>query len=342
MTDRENTIRAMEFAHPEWIPCRIVVHQRRSSEVEEIQELVREHPRIFPPAIYATVDFHAPGERISAGDIRDSWGCLWRNILPGVIGQVIEHPLANWDTFGSYHPPDPIVSAPFGIRDWSVEAARIQRLKEHGLLAEGNGENLFDKLYELRGFENLMIDIATGDPRLEALVDMLTDYEVRLVEKWLEIGVDRMYFHTDIGTQQALMISPASFRAFLKPMFQLLFGMCRDAGVHVRLSSDGVLLEIVEDLLECGVTLHDPQLRANRLDRIVTTYKGRMCAELDLDRQLFPFCSTKQVRDHVRECVEAMYLPEGGLMLAAANTPDVPIRNIRAQCEAFEEFCLSI
>lgn len=54
----------------------------------------------------------------------------------------------------------------------------------------GNGERLFDRLYFLRGFENLMIDFATDAPELSKLIDMLSDYEMKLVNKWLEIGVD--------------------------------------------------------------------------------------------------------------------------------------------------------
>jgi hypothetical protein len=85
--------------------------------------------------------------------------------------------------------------------------------------------------------------------------------------------------------------------------------------------------------------MHDPQFRANRLDRIVRAYKGKVCIELDLDRQLFPFCTPDDVYNHIKESVEAMYLPEGGLVLSAANMPEVPFENIQAQCDAFEEFC---
>ena len=55
----------------------------------------------------------------------------------------------------------------------------------------------------------------------------------------------------------------------------------------MHLSSDGKLLEIVDDLVECGVSVHDPQLRANGLDGIVRRYRGKLCAQVDLDRQAF-------------------------------------------------------
>ena len=164
--------------------------------------------------------------------------------------------------------------------------------------------------------------------------------EMKLVHMWLEIGVDIIAFHTDIGTQRGLMISPAKFRRIIKPMFKKIFTTCREAGVHVSLSSDGRLLEIVDDLVECGVSMHDPQFRANTLEGIARTYKGKMCINLDLDRQMFPFCKPADIRQQVKEAVEALHAPEGGLMIfASISGANVPLENIEAICQAFEAFC---
>jgi hypothetical protein len=44
---------------------------------------------------------------------------------------------------------------------------------------------------------------------------------------------------------------------------------CRAAGAHALLSSDGYMLDIVDDLIECGVSCHDPQVSANGLEGII-------------------------------------------------------------------------
>jgi hypothetical protein len=136
------------------------------------------------------------------------------------------------------------------------------------------------------------------------------------------------------------MISPGKFRKYIKPMFKKLFRKCRNAGTHVALSSDGCMLEIVDDLVECGVSTHDPQLRANTLDGIARVYKGKMCINLDMDRQMFPFCSPEDIRRQVKESVEKLNSKEGGLMIfGSIYGADVPLENIEAICTAFEEFC---
>lgn len=341
MSERENYLRTLEFRHPEWIPCvagfsLLTWHTYR----EKLEEIVLNHPLLFRDFKKGSVNFfdefppaHREGEYF-----RDNWGCLWYNVQGGLEGQVVEHPLADWKALDTYHPPD-LTKGEREERNWEQIKQDIEEKRKKGLLTVGDGERLFDRLYFLRGFENLMIDIATDDPHLSRLIAMLLDYEMKLVQKWLEIGVDMMGFHTDIGTQTGLMISPAKFRKYIKPMFKELFMTCRKAGTHVALSSDGCLLEIVEDLVECGVSMHDPQLRANTLEGIEKHYKGKMCINLDLDRQMFPFCKPGDIRNQVKQVVEKLSLPQGGLMIVGSivGADEVPLENIAALCDALEE-----
>jgi len=123
-------------------------------------------------------------------------------------------------------------------------------------------------------------------------------------------------------------------------MFKGIFSVCRNAGAHVLLSSDGRLLEIVDDLVECGVSRHDPQLRANSLEGIKAAYKGKMCIDLDLDRQMFPFCTPGDIRRQIEEVIGALGSPAGGLMITGAiYGGNVPLANIDALCSALEGSC---
>jgi uroporphyrinogen decarboxylase len=343
MTERENWLRTVEFRCPDWIPCSVSLaplawHTHR----ERLEDVVLSHPRLFPGFGAGSVDFDAFGNVYRQGErFTDNWQCVWHNEVGGLEGQVVEHPLADWDALEGYSPPDPITQSERGGRDWPAARMHMQAAKDAGHLVMGDGERLFDRLYFLRGFDNLMMDIATDDPRLTRLVDMLLDYETRLITPALEFGVDAVAFHTDIGAQRSLMISPEKFRKHIKPLFAQLFGLCRAAGAHVYLSSDGCVLPIVDDLIECGVSVHDPQYRANGLDGIERAYKGKLCANVDLDRQMFAFCTPQEITEHVRGVVSRMYLPDGGLMVSGsvwdANTP---LENIEALCSAIEECCL--
>lgn len=345
MTDRENWLRVVEFRHPERIPCGIgfaplTWHTHR----ERLEEVLLRHPKLFPGFKQGSANFDDFGDVYREGEYyRDNWGCLWYNRIGGLEGQVVEHPLEDWDALDSYEFPDLMTKTERGDRDWNQIREAIEQQRESGGLTTGSGERLFDRLYFLRGFENLMMDFATDEPRLQVLIDRFTEYQLRLVNEYLKIGVDAIGFHTDIGAQTALMISPEKFRRYIKPMFTTLFGPIREAGAHVVLSSDGCVIEIVDDLIECGVSVHDPQLRANTLEGIEKCYKGRLCANVDLDRQMWAFCSPEDIDAQVKEVMERLYTPEGGLMVSAsvwdANTP---VENIDALCIALERHVLSV
>jgi len=344
MTHRENYLRALEFRGPQWIPCIVSLSPATwQAYGERLQELTKRHPKLFNRYTPVEEDFHElPPAYRQDEYYRDNWGCVWYNTFDGLEGQVVEHPLADWKALDTYTPPDPLTKTERGDHDWAATERGIREARSKGLLTAGNGERLFDRLYFLRGFENLMMDIASDAPQLPRLIDMLTEHEMKLVAKWFEIGVDVMYFHTDIGTQNALMISPEKFRKYIKPMFKKIFTACRRAGTHVNLSSDGRLLEIVDDLVECGVSMHDPQFRANTLEGIAEAYKGKMCINLDLDRQMFAFCQPEDITRQVRDVVETLNAPEGGLMIwGVVSGGNVPLENIEAICEAMETYCLT-
>jgi uroporphyrinogen decarboxylase len=345
MSIRENYIRALEFRYPQWIPCSInfapIVWKTYR---EQLERIVLNHPRLFPDYDVAERDFYneMPLVYREGEYYKDNWGCTWFTALNGLEGQVVKHPLSEWSALTTYKMPDPLLFDERGsvMKDWDQARQDVETRKIQGKIASGNGERLFDRLYFLRGFENLMSDFVLEPPELPRLIQMLEEYEITIVQKWLDLSVDQISFHTDIGMQTGLMINPRSFRKYIKPLFTRLFQTCRSAGVHVFLSSDGCLLEIVDDLIECGVSIHDPQLRANTLPGIVKAYKGKLCAMVDLDRQGFPFLNPKEIRQQVQEVVDVMALPEGGLGLnAAVYGTDVSLNNISAICEAIEDYC---
>jgi hypothetical protein len=341
-TERENFIRAIEFRGPEWIP--VIPYILPAAWIkyrEKLEEIVLTHPKIFGPHERGCIDFDGLLTQHQEY-YRDEWGCLWHNLEPGILGQVVEHPLADWRTLADLRVPNPARSIEEGGTNWLKVKKNMCLRKEMGQPAEGEGGFIIEILVGLRGFENFMMDIATGSHKFKQLIDVVLKQKMALIGQLLETDVDIIHFHGDIGTQRGPMISPTHFRKYIKPMYKTMFMACRDAGVHVFYSSDGNILELVDDLIECGVSLHDPQFRSNTLEGIVKNYKGRLCARVDLDQQhILPFGTPADVDSHVREVVKAMYSPDGGLMIYTEIQAAYPLRNIETLCEALKKYCLS-
>jgi hypothetical protein len=341
MNSRENYLRTVEFRHPEWIPCGVGLMPATWKKYrEKLEDIVVRYPWIFGPYERGTKDFDDVPPVYRKGEYyTDNWGCVWYNVQEGLEGRIVKHPLEDWRDFANYEPPDPLILGERAPReDWQKVEARMRKMREEGELTRGVGDRFFERLHFLRGFKNLMVDFMTDRPELNKLINMVIEHNMKLINKWLAIGVDLISLGDDLGTQTSLMISPRIFRKYLKPGYSIMCGTGRKAGAHVRFHSDGHILELIDDLIECGVDSINPQIRANTLDGIVKTCKGKICVSLDLDRQLFPFATPKQIDRHIKEAIVELGSKEGGLILGAECEPDVPLENIEAICQAFEEY----
>ncbi|MDP6111820.1 MAG: uroporphyrinogen decarboxylase family protein [Planctomycetota bacterium] len=313
MTPEENYYRAVEFRSPEVIPCRVsLLPATWGKHREALEELVGRHPDIFGA--------HTPNEERNFEDYRgtyavgehvDNWGCVWKNIRGGMDALVTEFPLDDWARFEDYEPP-------------------TSGGMPHGFM--------YMRLYYLRGFESFMRDLAEEPPQLQQLVDMVLEYNMNELEERLSGDARIHYFGDDLGMQDRLPMSPAHWRKYLKPCFGRIFGRCRESGAYVYLHTDGHILPIIPDLIDCGVTVLNPQFRSNTLEGLIETCKGKVAVDLDLDRQMFPFCTPDDIDEHVHEAVAGLGSPEGGLMLLAECAPDVPLEIIEAICQAFEKY----
>jgi len=345
LSERQNYLRNASFQGPEWVPCGVSISGASWLQWrEEMEEVVARHPILFPRFRKGQRDFDSmdPGPAHRRGQrFTDAWGCVWRSEIDGLEGQVVRSPLADWEAFDSYVPPDPLVTGDRGPADWDGARKRVARAKKGGRLTWGSVPHgfLFMRLYYLRGFDNFMMDVAQDDPRLDRLCRMLLDHNLTIVNQWLEMGVDAISFGDDLGTQTASMLGPKHFRRWIQPGYEALFGPCRQAGVHVMLHSDGYIMDIMDDILASGVSIINPQDLCNGIDPLAREVKGRACIRLDVDRQtIVPFGTPAEIRGLIEEEVRKLGSPEGGLELICGIYPPTAPVNVDAVCSAMEEF----
>jgi hypothetical protein len=117
-----------------------------------------------------------------------------------------------------------------------------------------------------------------------------------------------------------------------------MFSKVKKAGLDVWFHSDGNILPILPDLLELGVDVLNCQASVIGLENL-KPYAGKVCFRTDIDRQhILPFVSPAEVKQHIRLLFETIGTPEGGIVACGEVIEDVPIENIAAMYEAFQEF----
>ncbi|MBI2941473.1 MAG: hypothetical protein HYY04_13655 [Chloroflexi bacterium] len=347
MNGKERVKRAVEFRRPDRVPARVSASSALWKVYrDDLRRVVEQYswmqdfgwaPRGQVRAVDSYDDFRTIEQE---GTYVDNWGCVWHNIHGGLAGQVFGHPLADWRGLQSLRPPDPEVQGEFGGPiDWQDISASIAANGQDRYLM-GSGGRIWERMYWLRGMEALMMDIAEGRPEVQELIDLIVDHNIRHIKKWLELDIDCIVFSDDWGAQTQLLINPRDWRKYFKPAYAREFAVIKAAGKHTWFHSDGYILNIIPDLIEIGLDVVNPQIGANGLENLIAVCKGRICVDLDLDRQKeLAFGTPAELKAHVRGAIEALRADAGGLVVKAEFNPPAPLANIEAAYEAFAECC---
>jgi hypothetical protein len=312
----EDRYKAMKFRHPRYIPVgAYFLPAVWMKHRERLEPIVARHPIAFrDQQASGPRDYDAASGHYVAGRHVDAWGCVWESVRTGMDAIVKQHPVPTREAVRTLKAPPPGDAFPHGF--------------------------MYLRLGDLRGFEEIMIDFAEEPPELRMLLDKVLEHNMQTLERVLakQTPPDLVWFGDDLGMQASLPISPAKWREYLKPCFAKIYGRCHEAGFDVYMHTDGHIWEIIPDLIACGVNVVNPQVRANGLGNLARVCRGKVCVCLDLDRQMFPFCKPADIDPHVREAVEALGSPEGGLWLSAEIGPDVPLENVEAIAAALEKY----
>lgn len=353
MDSRERVTRAVEFKGPDRIPIyQCYLPRALLAHGGKLIEILSEYPHDFGSSqelvwdsgkdIEETVkELEELEQRNQDQYYTDDWGSVWKENTVGIEGQVIEPFLEDWDDMEDLQVPEIIPNS----EEFEQEKKNIESQKEGGFVIGSfdsrygsfiGGFSLFQRLFWLRGMENLFKDLIRGDERLEELKNIVMDYLRDSIQKALDLGVDGIFFADDWGGQDRLLIKPNIWREFFKPEYDELFRLVHSRDRKVFFHSDGNILEIIPDLVELGVDVLNPQFSAMDLGKLSNLTRGKVCILTDLDRQnLLPKGSPAEIEDHIIEVINLFSTCNGGIIGRGEIGPDVPLRNVKAMFEAW-------
>ncbi len=344
MTPSENLRRAVRFEKPDWIPMTFHINPACWNHYphDALQELMVEHPLLFPgyEPVKKVDPVFSPVQR-KDHPYTDAWGRVWETMEDGITGSVHQHPLADWAALETYAAPNPNVSNGLVPIDWENEAEKMRAAKERGELVKAGLRHghTFLQLVDIRGYENLMFDMADEEPRLWRLIEMLETFNLALIDRYIELGADWIGYAEDLGMQVGPMLSPDHFRKYIKPSYQRLMAPARKKRLIVHMHSDGDIRTLVDDLIDGGVEVINLQDLVNGIDWIAEKFAGKVCIDLDVDRQnIVPHGTPQQVDALIREEVEKLSTPQGGLTMIHGMYPGVSLENAKALMDAMEKY----
>lgn len=341
-----NTLRAIRFERPDHIPMKFSINASCWSNYprEALFDLMEEHKLLFPNFKRPAPDWQPNFALVARKDqpYTDPMGCTWETAEDGITGTVTKHPLADWSAFGTtWHIADPNTTDGLYEVDWAKREAAWAQKKAQGVEFGGGLRHghTFLQLCDLRGYENLMFDMADEEPLLFDLIEQLEAFNMALVKRFVDNGCSSMAYPEDLGMQMGPMLSPDMFEKYIKPSYTRLMQYAKDAGVPIHMHSDGDIRTLANHLVESGVEVLNLQDLVNGIDWIAENFKGKVCIDLDIDRQkITPLGTPAQIDALIREEVSKLGSREGGLTMIYGLYPGVPLENVKALMDAMEKY----
>lgn len=333
MQKRDCVRQAVLHKSTEYVPYNIEL----TRDVEEkIEQLLSLNKGEFPAWAGNHIDKCSLefGRTIRPGFYEDEFGVVWdRSGLDKDIGIIAEYRMKE-PAFGDYSLP---------MADISLINAKCDaffKTQRDTFCFAKIGMTLFERAWSLRGFENFFIDLMEEEEFAHSLLDAITERNLKILDCALAYDFDGVYFGDDYGQQTGLLMSPGTWRKFIKPQLKKLFERIKASGKSICLHSCGKIDALLGDLIEIGLDIYqtvqpeiyDLQVLKKEYGRDLTFY-GAISTQRDL-----PFKKPSEIQAIVRETMAI--LGDGGGYIAAPThriTADVPLENLIALAEAFRE-----
>jgi len=327
MTSRELVYNTLSFKnHTQQIPRQMwVLPWAWDKYGETIGKIQAEFP---DDIITAQAVYNEPpkqvGDPYKKGIYIDPWGCTFENIHEGIIGEVKQPMILqdddDWDSVEKVHLPYEYLS---------FDTDRVNEFcaaSDKFILADFYARP-FEQLQFIRGTENLFVDLMDPPPKMLEFIAQMHKLYCEIFEKWAKTDVDALFFMDDWGSQNSLLISPALWCKFFKPLYKDYIDIAHKYGKKIFMHSDGYTLDIIPHLIELGLDALNCQIFCMGADKL-EQFKGKLTFWGEIDRQrILPYGSEDDVKAAVHKVYKTLW-DNGGCIAQLEFGPGAKPENV--------------
>ena len=185
------------------------------------------------------------------GLYEDCFAVKWRaGEEDGSIGVPVEHPIRDSKLEG-FHFPQVRKNVAVNLAR-RLESDASGRFRMFGILL-----SYFERAWSLRGMENLLVGMYTEKEFVRSLFEKILQYNLELLEIVLDYEIDGIYLTDDWGAQKGMLMSPDTWREFIRPGIKIMVELIKSKGKYVILHSCGNIFPVLPDLIDMGVDVYN-------------------------------------------------------------------------------------
>lgn len=253
----------------------------------------------------------------------DDFGIVKRkvNYPGGWYLEIVKNPLEDLADWSSFQFPDPN-EQPTLQRNYRDFADAVDKYGKTHAIVGGVTCTILEGAEMLRGMSRLFVDLVENPEFVDELMDKLMHYHYQVGKRLIELGVDIIYIGDDAGSQNTMLISPATWRKYLKPRYDFLFREWRKVRKDIIFAfhSDGYIEPIIPDLVDIGLNILNP-IQPECMDdaRLKREFGDKLCFWGGINVQkTIPFGSPVDVVTEVRDKLK-VYADRGGFIMSSSH-----------------------
>lgn len=323
MNSKKKVKKTLEFDSPAEIPRQAwILPWAEENYPEMVVRLKTGYPDdlVNAPALYKS-PLPAKGGRYRKGTYVDEWGCKFSNLQDGVIGIVQEPLLKDWQDLDDF-------KAPACVLDLDKEKINEFCKSTDCFVLAGTVVRPFERLGFIRTMEQALMDLLEQPAELFELLKRIHTLYLKEVEAWARTDVDAISLMDDWGTQHGSMVSPEIFKGIFKPFYREYAEIARHYHKYIFMHSDGYIIDIIPDLIECGIQALNSQVFCMGVEELGKRFRGKITFWGEVDRQnLLPYGSLADIRGAVGQIREHLYA-HGGVIAQCEFGPGAKPENV--------------
>lgn len=335
MASKERVVAQIEHQETDYVPYTIGFEEGVAERLDDYyggddwRNLIDNAIRIVPPPNRFLTEYSYVEKYWT-----DLYGSVWRvDCRPAHLVE----PVLKAPSLDGFALPD--VNTLFDP-DWEEKVRQaIEEQKDHFLVFYW-GLGVFERTWALREFTQTLMDVAANPDFFDELVEQVTNHQMEIVERALDLPLDGIFFSDDWGYQQGVLIGANRWRRIFKPRLARMYDCVHRAGKYVLTHCCGSIEEILPDLIEIGLDVYEsvqPEAKNNNPYKLKSKYGDKLTFWGGLGSQfIIPFGTPHEIRAEVGNLCREMGRG-GGYILSPAKRlqPETPTENAAAVVEAF-------
>ena len=200
---------------------------------------------------------------------------------------------------------------------------------------------IFTSSWMLMGFENLCLNLGQKPAFVQHVMDSVARIQLLGLKRIAEIpSVAGVWAVDDLAFGSGPILNPATYRKYLFPWYEEFGHVCRQNDLYFFFHTDGVIWEILEDLIGLGIdAIHPIDPTCLHIEEVKEKVCGRVAVIGNISNQILEEGTPEEVSSLVKHRLKSI-APGGGYLLGSGNTvPDwAKIENYRAMVGTCHQF----